>query len=51
MLTFLNGPQADIEIVDNTVCASSVLDWDMFGIWTSKRRPPRLLQKGNRENW
>ena len=40
-----------VEIVDNTICRNSVLDFDRFGVWCGPRRPPGLTQRGNRENW
>ena len=42
---------AQVEIVDNTICRNSVLDFDRFGVWCGPRRPPGLTQRGNRENW
>jgi len=45
------GPDSEVELVDNTICASSCLDFDLYGCWSSSRRPPNLIQCDNRENW
>ena len=42
---------AKIEIVDNTICRNSVLDFESYGVWLGERRPHCLTQRGNRENW
>jgi len=43
--------EAEVEIVDNTICQNSVLNFEKFGVWCGLRRPPRLTVRGNRENW
>ncbi|KAJ1472986.1 hypothetical protein T484DRAFT_1974017 [Baffinella frigidus] len=52
---FYAGPtiskDSEVELVDNTVCENSCLDFDRYGIWSSSRRPPNLVQRDNRENW
>ena len=42
---------AQVEVVDNTICRNSVLEFDKYGVWLGERRPPRLIQRGNREDW
>jgi hypothetical protein len=45
------GSEAQVEIVDNTICRNSVIDYQKYGIWGGTRRPTNLIQRGNRENW
>ncbi|EKX38409.1 hypothetical protein GUITHDRAFT_154749 [Guillardia theta CCMP2712] len=42
---------AEVELVDNTICTNSMSEDPNKGMWATFRKPARLTVSGNRENW